>query len=241
MSHADVNLWQSPEHALDYLRHADSIPHRVEGEATLLEFLPDDAHRILDLGSGGGRLLSLVKSTRPDAEFVVLDFSPAMLEALSTNFARDARVSVVAHDVDRSLPELGRFDAVISSFAIHHVAHARKRALYGEIFDILLPGGVFCNLEHVASPTPDLHIAFLKAIACDDKTRRTSCSILKSSLGGCAKSGLAKWIATGNGVSWRSWSGRERNRAVAVRGHRAVTSTRQTAKSDQPHPVQWAS
>jgi len=169
MSQADVNLWQSTEHALDYLRHADSIPHRVEGEATLLEFLPADAHRILDLGSGGGRLLSLVKSARPEAEFVALDFSPAMLEALSANFARDARVSVVAHDMDRPLPELGRFDAVISSFAIHHVTHARKKALYREIFEVLLPGGVFCNLEHVASPTPALHTAFLKAIACDDE------------------------------------------------------------------------
>jgi SAM-dependent methyltransferase len=169
MSQADVNLWQSPEHALDYLRRADSIPHRVEGEATLLEFLPTDAHRILDLGSGSGRLLSLAKSSRPGAEFVALDFSPAMLETLSTNFAGDASVSVVAHDLERPLPELGRFDAVISSFAIHHVPHARKQSLYREIFDVLLPGGVFCNLEHVASPTPALHSAFLSAIACDEE------------------------------------------------------------------------
>ncbi len=51
----DVNLWPDAEHALDYLRRADSIPHRVEGEATLLEFVPVEAHRILDLGSGGGK------------------------------------------------------------------------------------------------------------------------------------------------------------------------------------------
>ena len=64
----DVNLWPTPAHALDYLRRADSIPHRVEGEATLLEFLPAEASRILDLGSGGGRLLALVKSARPRAQ-----------------------------------------------------------------------------------------------------------------------------------------------------------------------------
>ena len=57
---ADVNLWSSSEHALDYLRRADSIPHRGEGESTLLEFLPAQASRILDLGSGAGRLLGLV-------------------------------------------------------------------------------------------------------------------------------------------------------------------------------------
>ena len=78
MASADVNLWQSPEHALDYLRRADSIPHRVEGEATLLEFLPEETHRILDLGSGGGRLLSLVRTCRSNAQFVALDVERAV-------------------------------------------------------------------------------------------------------------------------------------------------------------------
>lgn len=169
MASADVNLWQSPEHALDYLRRADSIPHRVEGEATLLEFLPEETHRILDLGSGGGRLLSLVRACRPNAQFVALDFSPAMLETLSAQFAGDPSIAIVAHDLEKTLPELGRFDAVVSSFAIHHVPHARKRSLYSEIFEILVPGGVFCNLEHVASATPALHRSFLKAIACDEE------------------------------------------------------------------------
>jgi tRNA (cmo5U34)-methyltransferase len=166
---ADVNLWQSPEHALDYLRRADSIPHRVEGEATLLEFLPPDAHRILDLGSGGGRLLSLVRAARPHADFVALDFSPAMLEQLSTAFAGKSSIAIVAHDFEKPLPELGRFDAVVSSFAIHHVPHARKRALYAEIFHLLVPGGVFCNLEHVSSPTESLHNAFLKTISWENE------------------------------------------------------------------------
>lgn len=169
MVSADVNLWQSPEHALDYLRRADSIPHRVEGEATLLEFLPEETHRILDLGSGGGRLLSLVRACRPNAQFVALDFSPAMLETLSAQFAGDPSIAIVAHDLEKTLPDLGRFDAVVSSFAIHHVPHARKRSLYSEIFEILVPGGVFCNLEHVASATPALHRSFLKAIACDEE------------------------------------------------------------------------
>lgn len=165
----EVNLWSSAEHALEYLGRADSIPHRVEGEATLLEFLPAGARRILDIGSGGGRLLSLVKAARPAASFVALDFSPTMLETLRKLFAGESGVSVVAHNLDEKLPALGQFDAIVSSFAIHHVVHQRKRSLYEEIFELLAPGGVFCNLEHVSSVSPRLHAGFLKAISCAEE------------------------------------------------------------------------
>lgn len=160
----DINLWTSAEHALEYLRRADTIPHRVEGEATLLELVPCDAKRILDIGSGNGRLLALVKAACPQAHFVGLDFSPTMLQAARERFTGDSRVAIVAHDFSDPLPAMGDFDCVVSSFAIHHVTHERKRSLYAEIFDHLLPGGLFCNLEHVSSPTAKLHDEFLKKL-----------------------------------------------------------------------------
>lgn len=187
----DVNLWDSAEHALDYLRRADSIPHRVEGESTLLEFIPADAKRILDLGSGGGRLLALVKAARPHAQFVGLDFSPTMLVALRKLFAGDSGVTIVAHNLDDPLPLLGQFDAVISSFAIHHVTHARKRALYAEIFAALAPRGVFCNLEHVASSTPHLHAEFLRAISCDEEGPSNKLLALETQLAWLREIGFA--------------------------------------------------
>lgn len=161
---ANVNLWTSAEHALEYLRRADTIPHRVEGEATLLELVPSAARRILDIGSGDGRLLALLKAARPHAQFIGLDFSPTMLEAARKRFAGDANVALVAHDFADRLPALGDFDCVVSSFAIHHVTHDRKRSLYAEIFGLVRPGGVFCNLEHVSSPTVKLHEEFLKRL-----------------------------------------------------------------------------
>jgi SAM-dependent methyltransferase len=164
-----VNLWSTEAHALEYLRRADSIPHRVEGEACLLECLPSEVARILDLGSGAGRLIELVRAARPRAKFVALDFSAAMLDALRKSYGCEETVTIVAHDFDRTLPPMGSFDAVISSFAIHHLTDARKRALYEEIFQIVAPGGIFCNLEHVASPTPGVHSQFLAAIGWPDE------------------------------------------------------------------------
>ena len=165
MDHASVNLWDTPTHALEYLARADSIPHRTEGERTLLEFLPAGVTRILDLGCGDGRLLGLVKLAHPDTQAVAIDFSEPMLDRVRERFAADSSVSVVAHNLDQPLPpSLGTFDAIVSSFAIHHVAHSRKRALYKEVYNLLGPRGVFCNLEHVASPTPVLHEQFLAAL-----------------------------------------------------------------------------
>jgi SAM-dependent methyltransferase len=157
----DVNLWSNADHSKDYLKRADALPHRREGEATLLEFLPKDIDRFLDLGSGGGRLLGLVKAARPNAQAVALDFSAAMLEVLREGCCGDAKTSIIEHDFSAALPELGTFDAVVSSFAIHHLRHERKRALYSEIFGVLKPGGAFLNLEHVASATDRLHEGFL--------------------------------------------------------------------------------
>jgi ubiquinone/menaquinone biosynthesis C-methylase UbiE len=105
-----------------------------------------------------------LKIDRPQVESIAIDFSPTMLEAARTRFAGDATVEVMAHNLDESLPILGSFDAVVSSFAIHHLTHERKRSLYAEIFHLLQPGGIFCNLEHVASSTPVLHERFRQAI-----------------------------------------------------------------------------
>jgi tRNA (cmo5U34)-methyltransferase len=169
MTSPNINRWTSPAHALEYLSRADAIPHRTEGEATLLECLPQKITRVLDLGSGDGRLLALVKLARPQASALALDFSTTMLDRLRRRFADDTQVEIVAHDLQDSLPALEGFDAVVSSFAIHHLTHERKRTLYEEVFSVLTPGGVFCNLEHVASPTESLHCDFLDAIHWPDE------------------------------------------------------------------------
>jgi tRNA (cmo5U34)-methyltransferase len=173
-----VNLWTSQQHARDYLERADSVSHRNEGESALLEFLPPSTRRILDLGTGDGRLLSLVRRQHPETEAVAIDFSPTMLEAARRSFAGQASVSVVAHNLDEPLPALGKFDTVISSFAIHHLVHERKRSLYAEIYGLLNPAGVFCNLEHVASPTPQLHQEFLEHIGFTVETEDPSNQLL---------------------------------------------------------------
>jgi tRNA (cmo5U34)-methyltransferase len=165
---ADVNMWQNAQHAQGYLERRRRFPRRQEGYETLMEFLPRTPRRVLDLGCGDGEVAARVVEAHPGVEVLACDFSPEMLQRARQRFDGSS-VEVVEHDLDTSLPAAwGTFDAVVSAFAIHHVVDGRKRALYGEVHEHLSPAGVFCNLEHVDSPTPELHEAFLVAMGVDE-------------------------------------------------------------------------
>jgi len=133
MPDRDVNLWNSPTHALEYLRRADSIPHRTEGEAELLEWLPKRCDRILDLGSGDGRLLALVKLARPESYGVAIDFSETMLGLLRERFEGDPTVRPIEHDSpghylrrsDRSTPSCPASQFITSATSENETCTAR--------------------------------------------------------------------------------------------------------------------
>ena len=163
-----TNEWATAEHALAYLERADRMPRRDAGYSELLELLPDKPRRVLDLGTGDGRLLAMT-----GAAGVALDFSPTMLAEAAKRFAGRDDVELVEHNFNAPLPDMGTFDAVVSAFAIHHCEDERKRRLYAEVFALLEPGGVFCNLEHVSSPTDRLHADFLALLdAPEDPSNR---------------------------------------------------------------------
>lgn len=156
--------WTRPEFAHSYLDRADEFPRRAEGEASFLEVVPRDARRVLDLGTGDARLLRLLRTDRPSMTGVGLDLSKPMLAAARARLDEDGGIELRRHDLSDPLPELGRFDVVVSSLCIHHLSHERKRSLYAEAFELLEPGGVFANLDHVASPTYRLHLDFYVAL-----------------------------------------------------------------------------
>jgi len=115
--------------------------------------------RALDLGCGDGVLGRFLLARYPGSAGLFLDFSEPMLKA--ARHATEAMEGVEVKQADFSSPSWvgaarprGPFDIVISGFAIHHQPDQRKREIYDEVYDLLCPGGVFLNLEHVASPSP---------------------------------------------------------------------------------------
>jgi tRNA (cmo5U34)-methyltransferase len=116
-----------------------------------LEMLGRPPARVLDLGAGTGMLAARVAAAYPEADLVLLDGAPAMLEQARATLGDRAQLHVA--DLADPLPA-GPFDAVVSALAIHHLDDRAKRALFARVCEALPPGGVFVNAEQVAGPTP---------------------------------------------------------------------------------------
>jgi SAM-dependent methyltransferase len=167
--------WDDPAKAEEYLQRIETSAPRRAGEDVLRELLPAAPASALDLGCGDGRLAALVLEERPAVERIVaIDVSPPMLAAVRHRFATEPRVEVHEWDLRDPITPFGPFDVIVSGFAVHHLEDARKQALFAEVARQLSPGGVFANLEVVASATPELHRAFRVAIgrASDDPEDR---------------------------------------------------------------------
>lgn len=160
-----TGTWKDPEKVEEYTGRVGRLAARRAGEAEVVEALPERVSRVLDLGCGDGRLTALVLDARPSVtEALGLDSSPPMIELARAAFADDHRVTITEHDLKQALPHRGPFDVVVSGFAIHHLTHDRKRALFAEVVDLLAPGAVFANLEVVECATPELHEEFNRRI-----------------------------------------------------------------------------
>lgn len=157
----DWRVWQQPDIARAFTERRKRMPGRElqrETMARLISRLPEGPLHILDLGCGDGFLLAEVLSMRPGSRGIGLDGSPEMLEQARVALASfRPEVAFVHADFNdpawpRRLPPFTP-DLVISGFAIHHSEDHQKRAIYAAIYELLRSGGLFVNLEHVASAT----------------------------------------------------------------------------------------
>ena len=120
---------------------------------------PSAALSVLDIGSGHGVVASAVLDRFPNATAVGLDISAAMMaEGLRRMGRFGGRFRYVVGDfADGVLPpqatSAGPFDVVVSARAIHHLPDAQMATLYKSIFENLVPGGAFFNIDSADAPT----------------------------------------------------------------------------------------
>jgi tRNA (cmo5U34)-methyltransferase len=169
-----LEAWQQEKTVhwyLDSVRGA--IPFAREQFALLLQIVANGrqpVRRFLDLGAGDGVLSAVLLARYPAAEPVLVDFSPPMLAAAEERLSPLAtppafvRADLATPAWRDAVAAHAPFDAIVSSFAIHHLEDERKRALYGELLDLLAPRGTFAHIEHVAPDTPWMTHAFEEAM-----------------------------------------------------------------------------
>lgn len=158
------DTWKDAQVVDGFFALRESIPYGKDQVKVMLHMirqLPNEPTSILDLGCGDGITGSFLLSIYPESSGDFVDFSPPMLDKARKrlkDFSNPTRV-FEANLESTSLPSIvgeQKYDCIVTSYALHHLTHPRKQKIYQEIFAQLKPGGVFINIEHVASATPEI-------------------------------------------------------------------------------------
>ncbi|WP_426513913.1 class I SAM-dependent methyltransferase [Dactylosporangium sp. McL0621] len=142
--------------------------------------------RLLDLAGGTGSITLRALRRFAAVDATVLDLDPALLAIAEGSLA--GRAAIVAADLSRpewaaALPA-GEFDAVLTATALHWLPGERIEGLYAEIRDLLRPGGVFVNADHM--PDEGLPTLTKNLLATEEATRNAR-------------------YAAGAALSWSQW------------------------------------
>ena len=133
----------------------DNEPRRIAlmkavGEAILREARPTKDMDVLDYGCGTGLvslfLLSHVRSVTG------ADNSPGMLEVLNKKITEGGIVNmnVIRLDLERDPLPVARYDLIVTSMTMHHVADTEK--VVRAFRDLLHPGGKLCIADLDTEP-----------------------------------------------------------------------------------------
>jgi tRNA (cmo5U34)-methyltransferase len=161
----DYTIWKNQTVAENFLEGVrNAIPLATEQIDCLLRIIRLTRSQVkcfLDLGCGNGILGKAIAEQYPDARGVFIDISESMLQTARNSIDNTEQKYIFLLEdfgsktwyekLQQIITFEVSFDVIISGFAIHHQPDWRKQEIYHEIYNLLNPGGIFLNLEHVAS------------------------------------------------------------------------------------------
>ncbi len=153
-----MNAWKNPSIVDNFLtKTREARPFQTEQYDILLRLILKSqltVNNFIDLGCGDGILANTLLTRYPDAHGLLLDYSPSMIDAAKDRMSAFPNQIIIQSDLSKSNWQdniISKPDVVMSGYAIHHLKNGRKYELFEEIFKILKTGGIFINMEHVAS------------------------------------------------------------------------------------------
>jgi SAM-dependent methyltransferase len=147
----DARAWQE---SWDRQQEA-FMPDREQRFAAMLDAVAATTRgrppRLLDLAGGTGTISLRTLARFAGADVTVLDQDPVLL-AIAGASLRD-RGTIVDADLGdpgwRAKLPRESFDAVLTATALHWLPAERVAALYREVREVLRPGGIFANADHM--------------------------------------------------------------------------------------------
>lgn len=137
--------WLTPfyDSLLKWGMREESIKSRLIERATI-----QPGQRVLDLGCGTGTLAIMLKQSIPEAQVTGIDGDEQVL-AIARTKAERANVDIqLDHGLAYDLPYPDHsFDAVTSSFVIHHLTSEDKVRAFKEVRRVLRPASWFHILD----------------------------------------------------------------------------------------------
>ncbi|AHH96867.1 class I SAM-dependent methyltransferase [Kutzneria albida] len=131
------------------------------------------APQVLDLGCGPASLSTRLARRLPSARFVGVDNDPLLLalaRATAPESVRFAETNLADPSWSNSLGLDGELDAAVSTTALHWLAEPDLSRLYRDVANLLRPGGVLVNGDHMAESQPD--IARIQQVVKDGRAAR---------------------------------------------------------------------
>ena len=114
----------------------------------IVDFLPKDIEKIIDLGAGTGLQLIKLYKVFPNVKTTAIDISDGMLKKLEERHISN-NITIINQSFFEY--EFGKdIDAVISTQALHHFDSSDKRTLYRKVYECLREHGVFVIEDYFA-------------------------------------------------------------------------------------------
>ena len=151
---------------------------RFNAMLDVLDVLYEGEFVALDLACGPGSISQRILNRFPKARCVAIDFDPVLLQigqgALGDQNGRLRWVEADLYQSDwvNALEE-NRFDAVLSTTALHWLPPEHLLSVYKQLGDLVRPGGVVLNGDHIDFA---LHMETFQNIATTVKERRKKIS-----------------------------------------------------------------
>lgn len=147
--HALLERWDDQQTA--YIAHREQ---RFQSMLDVLRLHLDEPFHVLDLACGPGSLASRVLTAFPRARVTAVDYDPVLLGLAGAVLAEHGdRATVLDADLvraDWAEPLAGqKIDAVVSSTALHWLSPSQLLGVYTALADLLPPGALFLNADHL--------------------------------------------------------------------------------------------